>query len=112
VLRYGAYDAEVIARLRYMADDLAPVLAHALAARGPIDLRALMAQALLMGDEMHQRNVAASSLLARALLPALCEDAGAPGLGRLAPRLRNDQFFLNSRWRREGSDGSVIDVPG
>ena len=52
----------------------APLLGQALRRSGGIPLRPLMAQALLMGDEMHQRNVAASSLLARALLPALCAE--------------------------------------
>jgi hypothetical protein len=62
-----------------------------------IDLRAIMAQAVRMGDEMHQRNVAASSLFGRMLLPHLAHVAPDPGvLGRVAEFIAgNDQFFLN-----------------
>jgi hypothetical protein len=50
-----------------------------------------------MGDEMHQRNVAASSLLTRALLPHLAAVAQRHhALARLAEFIAgNDQFFLN-----------------
>jgi hypothetical protein len=56
VLRYGAYGPEVIERLRWMAGSLGPVLREAVRAHGPVDLRAIMAQALHMGDELHNRN--------------------------------------------------------
>ena len=95
VLRFGAHAAAVLERLAWLRDEVGPLLGRALRRSGGIPLRPLMTQALLMGDEMHQRNVAASSLLARALLPALCEDAGAPGLGRLAAFVcGNGQFTL------------------
>ena len=71
VLRFGAYEPDVLDRLRWMAGTLAPALARALDARGPVDLRSLTAQALQMGDECHNRNVAATSLFARLLAPAL-----------------------------------------
>jgi hypothetical protein len=98
VLRYGALDDSVIQRLRWLADGLAPVLADALAALGPpIDLRALTAEALEMGDEVHNRNRAATSLLLRRLVPALIE-SGRPS-AELSAALRfvssNDHFFLN-----------------
>jgi hypothetical protein len=97
VLRYGAYGDEVTARLHWMADDLYPTLADAVAQSGPIDLRSMIAQALHMGDECHNRNRAGTSLLLRALGPALarsCKDGE-----RLARVLEfidgNDHFFLN-----------------
>ncbi len=97
VLRYGAYDAEVIERLRWMERVLAPLLARALAAHGPLDLRSLIAQALQMGDEVHNRNRAATSLLIRTLAPHLVR-VGAPAED-VAKVLRfldsNDHFFLN-----------------
>jgi hypothetical protein len=97
VLRFGANDASVIERLRWLASEAGPLLGAALRTTVGIDLRALMAQALRMGDEMHQRNVAASSLLARALLAPLARvamDGGARA--RLAAFIAgNDQFFLN-----------------
>jgi hypothetical protein len=97
VLRFGANDDSVLARLRWLRDELAPVLAAGLAQGGPLDLRVLIAQALTMGDELHQRNVAATSLLARALLPRLLR-TGLPAqrLAAAADFLTsNDQFFLN-----------------
>ena len=97
VLRFGANDASVIDRLRWLAAEAGPRLGTAIRAAGGIDLRALMAQALRMGDEMHQRNVAASSLLARALMPHLARSApDTATAGRVAEFLAaNDQFFLN-----------------
>ncbi|HEX2158146.1 MAG TPA: DUF1116 domain-containing protein, partial [Actinomycetes bacterium] len=57
VLRYGAYDADVLDRLAWMRDVLARVLAATLERLPePLDLRALIAQALQMGDEGHNRN--------------------------------------------------------
>jgi hypothetical protein len=97
VLRYGAYGDEVYTRLRWMADVLYPTLADAVQLSGPIDLRGMIAQALHMGDECHNRNRAGTSLLIRALGPALartCRDGE-----RLAQVIEfingNDHFFLN-----------------
>jgi Protein of unknown function (DUF1116) len=97
VLRFGANDDTVLARLRWLAAECGPLLGRSLRESGGIDLRALMAQALRMGDEMHQRNVAASSLLARALMAPLARTApGAASLARVAEFVAgNDQFFLN-----------------
>ncbi len=97
VLRFGANDESVVARLRWLATEAGPLLGAALRAAGGLDLRALMAQALRMGDEMHQRNVAASSLLARALMPHLARVGGKHGaVARVADFIAgNDQFFLN-----------------
>jgi hypothetical protein len=97
VLRYGAYGDEVYNRLHWMADVLYPTLADAVQLSGPIDLRGMIAQALHMGDECHNRNRAGTSLLIRALGPALartCRDGE-----RLAQVIEfingNDHFFLN-----------------
>jgi len=97
VLRFGANDASVIARLRWLAAEAGPLLGAALRVSGGIDLRTLMAQAVRMGDEMHQRNIAASALLARALMTHLARAAGNPeALTRTAEFIAgNDQFFLN-----------------
>lgn len=96
VLRFGASDDGVLARLAWLRDEAGPVLGRALRRVGGIELRPLMAQALLMGDEMHQRNVAASSLLVRALLPAIVREARGSPLARVVDFVTgNDQFFLN-----------------
>ncbi len=97
VLRFGANDPAVIARLNWLATEAGPLLGAGIRAGGGIDLRALMAQALRMGDEMHQRNIAASSLLARALMPGIARVGGRHhAVARLAEFIAgNDQFFLN-----------------
>lgn len=69
VLRYGAYSQEVINRLRWMEEVLAPLLRQAIEASGGIDIRALLAEALHMGDEGHNRNKAGSILYLKALAP-------------------------------------------
>jgi len=69
VLRYGAFDADVQRRLRWMEDVMAPVLQAALAASGGLDVKALLAEALHMGDEGHNRNKAGSILYLKALAP-------------------------------------------
>ncbi|MBP1776851.1 MAG: Protein of uncharacterized function, partial [candidate division NC10 bacterium] len=84
VLRFGANDESVIERLRWLAREAGPILGSAIRATGGIDLRALMAQAVRMGDDMHQRNVAASALLARRLLGALARTGADPAaIGRV-----------------------------
>ncbi len=62
VLRYGAYGPEVIRRLKWMEATLYPTLKAALNVSGPVDLRSMIAQALHMGDECHNRNKAGTSL--------------------------------------------------
>jgi hypothetical protein len=72
VLRYGAFSDEVIAKLRWMNGTMAPILAEALAkcgGTGGMDLRALLAEALHMGDEGHNRNKAGSLLFLKQLAP-------------------------------------------
>jgi len=97
VMRFGGNDAGVIERLRWMRDVLGPALGRALRKTGGIPLKPLIARGLTMGDEMHQRNVACSSLLLRQLAPVLAQTAS--GSEELAACLAfiggNDQFFLN-----------------
>jgi hypothetical protein len=96
VLRFGAYDATVLERLRWLAGSLGPLLSGALAAHGPIDLKSLTAQALQMGDEGHNRNVAATALLTRLIAPAIVRTADPTAAAAGLDFLRaNDQFFLN-----------------
>ncbi len=71
VLRYGAYSDDVLTRLRWIESTLAPALRRALDLAGGIDMKTLVAQALQMGDEGHNRNKAGSALMARLLAPHL-----------------------------------------
>ncbi len=97
VMRFGGNDAEVLNRLRWIADVLGPALSAALRQCGGIPLKGLIARGLAMGDEMHQRNVACSSLFLREIAPSLAATVG--GSKRLAEIFAfiagNDQFFLN-----------------
>jgi len=97
VMRFGGNDAEVLARLRWLRDELGPLLGKALREMGGVPLKTLVARGLTMGDEMHQRNVACSSLLLRLLAPPLARVA--TDTASLAKCLAfiggNDQFFLN-----------------
>jgi len=97
VLRYGAYGPEVIERLVWMRDVLAPVLGAALARIGPYDVRAMIAQSLQMGDEGHNRNRAGTSLFLREVVGALVDVASpASDLGAVARFIAgNDHFVLN-----------------
>jgi hypothetical protein len=97
VLRYGAFAPEVIERLKWMERVLGPVLGAALDDGGPIDLRSIVAQALQMGDDGHNRNRAGTSLLLRLLAPPLM-DGSAPADDRLEVFRfidGNDHFMLN-----------------
>jgi hypothetical protein len=80
VLRYGAYSDEVLGKLRWMEDVMAPVLAAAIELSGGIDIRALLAEALHMGDEGHNRNKAGSILYTTRLAPFVARAAPSPAV--------------------------------
>ena len=73
ILRMGANDESVIERLVWMRDVLGPILKAAMKKSEPIDLRLMLAQALHMGDECHNRNNAGTALLSQALTPFIVE---------------------------------------
>ncbi len=78
VLRYGAYSEEVQERLRWMHEVMAPVLGAAIEACAGVDIRALLAEALHMGDEGHNRNKAGSVLYTKQLAPHIAKAAPDP----------------------------------
>jgi len=98
VLRYGAYGDDVVERLKWLEQAMYPVLKKAIESveRG-LDLKNMIAQALHMGDEVHNRNRAGTSLFYRAIAPAVirtCEDRAAAA-AVLEFINGNDHFFLN-----------------
>lgn len=97
VLRFGAYSEEVIEGLQWMESDLAPVLRSALHAVGGVNLKAVTARAVQMGDELHNRNVAGTSLLLRRLLPGFVRsDEPTERKAEVAEFIAdNDIFYLN-----------------
>jgi hypothetical protein len=96
VLRYGAFAPEVLAKLRWMNESLAPILHAAIERAGGIDLKALLAEALHMGDEGHNRNKAGSLLFLRLLAPHVAMVApGEPGCQALEFLGANPLSVLN-----------------
>jgi len=93
VLRYGAYSPDVIGRLQWMSDVLGPALRRAVQAHGPVDVKAIVAQMLQMGDEGHNRNRAGTLMLLRELLGDLMETGATSDVVRFIAG--NDHFFLN-----------------
>jgi len=107
VLRFGANDSEVVTRLKWMEEMLAPSLAQAVRLSSGINsgglnsnginLKAMIAQALLMGDECHNRNVAATNLFLKETLPFLLEsDLEKSAIKKVTDFIAgNVHFFLN-----------------
>jgi hypothetical protein len=117
VLRYGAYGDDVIERLKWMEETLYPTLQKTLEVTGPIDLRSIIAQALHMGDEVHNRNRAATSLFIRTIAPALVEVVDKETAHEVLEFIdSNDHFFLNLSMpaikamleAAEGIEGSTV----
>ncbi|MBM3181648.1 MAG: DUF1116 domain-containing protein [Chloroflexi bacterium] len=73
VLRYGAYSEDVLKKLHWMNDVLGVALADALAQSNGIDMRALIAEALHMGDEGHNRNKAGSLIYLKLISPLIAK---------------------------------------
>jgi hypothetical protein len=97
VLRFGANGTDVIERLRWIEGVLAPTLRVAVQRAGGIDLKAIQAQALLMGDEVHSRNAAATLQFLSAIAVPLADAPADRAAVRetLAFIAGNSQFFLN-----------------
>ncbi|MCD8915934.1 DUF1116 domain-containing protein [Staphylococcus simulans] len=99
VLRFGAYNETVVNRLHWMKDVLGPVLGKAIRQmEDGLNVNVLIAKAIAMGDEFHQRNIAASLAFLKEVAPIISE------LEDVAPEKRTeviqfladtDQFFLN-----------------
>lgn len=98
VLRFGAYGPKVIERLRFMRDTLGPVLGKAVrTVEGGLDLNVMISRAIAMGDEFHQRNIAASLVFLKEVAPVIAglpvsEEDRQKCIRFLAD---TDQFFLN-----------------
>jgi hypothetical protein len=115
VLRFGANAPEVLERLRWLGGPFFRTMQAAVRALPERDLKPLMAQALHMGDELHNRNAAASGLLFKRLTLALLgSDAEPDAVARaLAFIAGNDHFFLNiSMAACKSMTDAAHDVPG
>ena len=115
VLRYGAYGDAVTERLQWMERVLAPLMARTLERTGPIDVRAIISQALQMGDEGHNRNRAGTSLLLREIVGDLVEvDAPVAQIAEVCRFINgNDHFFLNLVMpAAKAAADAARDIPG
>lgn len=115
VMRFGANGPEVIERLHWLEKVLAPALDQALIACGGVNLKNIMSLALTMGDEMHQRNVAASLLFYRQISGELAKvtqgSEEAQAIVEFVAK-KNDQFFLNLAMAATKSiTDTVRDIP-
>ncbi len=92
---FGRDTPAAVDRLVFLRDVAGPLLASVVAAAGPLDLMAVAAQGLQMGDDLHMRTQAATNLLLRTWLPHLMglEPAARSELGGFLAG--NHLFFLN-----------------
>lgn len=97
VLRYGAFNDEVISRLKWIEEEFAPALQKALKMTSGIDLKSIIAQSVHMGDECHNRNKAATSLFFREIAPLFIEAGVDLEVTKRALRFikENEHYFLN-----------------
>jgi hypothetical protein len=97
VLRFGAYGENVINHLNWMEKTLYPILKEAIEIHGPIDIKSMNAQALQMGDEMHNRNKAGTSLFIREIASSIVKtNASEEDKVKVFDFLNsNDHFYLN-----------------
>lgn len=120
VLRFGAYDEEVVNRLRWMRDVLGPTLGKALRSmENGLAINPLIAKAVAMGDEFHQRNIAASLAFLKEVAPIITAmDMDEKDRYDVIKFLADtDQFFLNIMMAtgkavmddaRKGTDGTIV----
>ena len=102
-LRFGANGPDVLQKLKWFEDVLAPVLKaavrHNFDKTGGIDLKAIQSQALLMGDEVHSRNAASTALFFMALAVPLAAEHKGLSQDQIHQSLdfvaKTSQFFLN-----------------
>ena len=98
VLRFGAFSEEVIDRLKWIENVLGPVLGKALQKiEGGMNINVIIAKAITMGDEFHQRNIAASLLFLKDVAPTIVElDIPEKDKTEVIDFLaKTDQYFLN-----------------
>ena len=92
---FGRDTDGAVARLRFLAEVAGPAVGRILEQAGPLDILAVAAQGVTMGDDLHMRTQAATNLLTRTWLPFV---AGLPSAvrGPFAEYLAgNHLFYLN-----------------
>ena len=119
VLRFGAYSKEVVDRLLWMRNVLGPTLGKAIRTLGGLNVNPLVAKAIAMGDEFHQRNIAASLAFLKEVSPVITKmEMDDKDRYEVIKFLADtDQFFLNIMMAtgkavmdgaRQITDGTVV----
>jgi len=114
---FGVDSVAAIDRLLFVRDKLGPVLAEALGTHGPVDVFALAAQGVPMGDDVHMRVQATTNLFLRDLLPYLvrCGHEATPEVASFLSG--NHLMFLNVamaaakslvEWASDVPDSSIV----
>ena len=114
---FGCASEAAIARLVFLREVAAPVIGRILARTGPLDVLALAAQAVAMGDDVHVRTQAATNLLIREWLPQLAEMSGQDSTAFARFLAGNHLFFLTlamgaarslTEWAAQVPDSSIV----
>jgi Protein of unknown function (DUF1116) len=93
--QFGQFDAEALAGLSRWRDVWAPSVRAGLRKRGPVPLKSIIARALQMGDELHNRPNAASSLFANVMGQAMVDaDVAKPALLQTMGYLSGNEFLF------------------
>ncbi len=97
VLRFGANDESVLMRLRWIQEVFMPVMDEAIQLSGGIDIKNLVAQAVQMGDECHNRNKASSALFLREIVGSIMSTHASreQQLAVVEFIRKNEHYFLN-----------------
>lgn len=94
-LRWGSYDEDVEKQLCWYRDVYGPQLGEAVRRMKGINIRALIARTAGMGDEHHNRQMAASLAMICDMIPPLLGSTS-PGRDQIINELVvNDRFFLH-----------------
>lgn len=114
-LRFGANGPEVLGRLRWLRDVVAPLLDRAVDHAGGVEITELQAEGLRRGDECHNRNVASTAALLARLAPHVIRSAPAreDAAAAMEWAASNPHFFLPvSMAAARVVATSAHDVPG
>ena len=95
--QFGDFSAEAIKGLELWRDVWAPTLRKALTTIGGLELQPIIVKSLQMGDELHNRHTASSSLFAKAMAVAIAQtEYDDPGrtIGTLKYITNHEMIFL------------------
>lgn len=97
LLKWGCYDQKIADHLSWQAEILGPALKSAIEAVGGVDVKNIISKAVQMGDECHNRSIAANSLFFREIAVALLDTASDRKtlIDSVTFLTEADQFFLH-----------------